>query len=78
MEKKAKITQCDRVMAWLEKYGNISDREARDELGICRIGARIWDLKKRDIPIVMKMETGVNRFNEKVKYARYYLVKDGE
>lgn len=79
MEKKAKITQCDRVMAWLEEHGSISDTEARDELGIRRVGARIWDLKrKREVPIITKMETGVNRFGEKVKYGVYYLVKEGE
>lgn len=72
--------QCDRVLEWLKAHGSISDTEARDELGIRRVGARIWDLKnKRKIPIETKMETGRNRFGEKVRYGVYYLLdKDGE
>ena len=78
MEKKAKKTQCDRVLEYLKKHGSISDTEARDELGIRRVGARIWDLKDKGYPIVTKMEKGKNRFNETVRYGVYYLVKEGE
>ena len=71
--------QCNRVLAWLEEHGSITDNEARDHLGINRVGARVWDLKwKRGIPIITKMEKGVNRFGEEVKYGVYYLVKEGE
>lgn len=73
-----KVTQCERVLAWLKQYGSISDTEARDELGIRRVGARIWDLKEKGYPIITKMEKGKNRFNETVRYGVYYLVKDGE
>lgn len=71
--------QCNRVLAWLEEHGSITDNEARDHLGINRVGARVWDLKwKRGIPIITKMEKGVNRFGEKVKYGVYVLVDKGD
>ena len=76
--KNEKKNQRERVLEYLQRYGSISDTEARDDLGIRRVGARIFELKGLEHKIVTKMETGRNRFGEKVKYGRYYLVEDEE
>ena len=39
-------SQCDRVLAYLEGAGSISDMEALDALRIRRLAARIYDLRK--------------------------------
>lgn len=77
MAKNQKKNQRERVLEWLKKYGSINDNEARDELGIRRCGARIYELRDMNYNIVTKMEVGKNRFGEKVRYGVYYL-KEGE
>ena len=41
-----KMTQEERVLDYMQRYGGITDKEARDKLGISRLGARIYNLKK--------------------------------
>ena len=69
------MTQTDRVLRHLKDYGSITQWEAIRDYGIMRLGARIWDLKKQGHVISTERETGVNRYNEKTHYAKYYLRK---
>ena len=73
MGKNEKKNQRERVLEWLQRYGSINDNEARDELGIRRCGARIFELRSLNYNIVTKTEVGKNRFGEKVRYGVYYL-----
>lgn len=73
--KHEKKNQRERVLEYLKRYGSISDTEARDDLGIRRVGARIFELKNMGYAIVTKMEASKNRYGENVKYGRYYLVE---
>lgn len=73
MGKNEKKSQRERVLEWLQRYGSINDNEARDELGIRRCGARIFELRSLNYNIVTKTEVGKNRFGEKVRYGVYYL-----
>ena len=77
MGKNEKKSQRERVLEWLQRYGSINDNEARDELGIRRCGARIFELRNLKYNIVTKTEVGKNRFGEKVRYGVYYL-KEGD
>lgn len=70
------MTQNERILNHLQKHGSISSKEAADEYGVMRLGARIYDLKKEGHSIVKTSEKAVNRFGEKVHYARYRMVKD--
>ncbi len=78
MGKNQKKNQRERVLEWLQKYGSINDNEARDELGIRRAGARVFELRDLGYNIVTKMEVGKNRFGEKVRYGVYVLVDKGD
>ena len=69
------MTQCERVLKHLEKHGTITPMEAIKELGIMRLGARIWDLKHDGHDIRRKMVTGKNRHGETVRYAEYRLIR---
>lgn len=73
MGKNEKKNQRERVLEWLQRYGSINDNEARDELGIRRAGARVFELRRLGFNIVTKTEIGKNRFGEKVRYGVYYL-----
>ena len=66
------MTQCEMVLNHLRTKGSISPREAEEEYGIMRLGARIYDLKSEGHPIDAKMERMENRFGKTTTYARYY------
>ena len=69
------MTQRERVLDHLEKHGTITPMEAINELGIMRLGARIWDLRHDGHDIRRNMITSKNRYGDTVSYAEYRLVK---
>lgn len=66
------MTQCDRIMKYMDDFGSITTMDAFIDLGITRLASRICDLQKKGIAIDRKMETGRNRMGEKVSYMRYW------
>lgn len=54
----------------------ITDKEARDDLGISRLGARIFNLKKAGYNIVGEWKQGKNRFGETTRFKRFMLTED--
>lgn len=69
-------TQNARLLGYLKKYGNITQLEAWSELGIFRLASRINDLKNKGHNIIGQMVDVENRFGEKVKIKRYFLVEN--
>ena len=69
-------TQNTRLLGYLKKYGNITQLEALSELGIFRLASRINDLKNKGHNIIGQMVDVENRFGEKVKIKRYFLVEN--
>lgn len=49
--------QTDQVLDYLHKHGSIDPLRAFNELGILRLGARIWDIKAAGIPITGEIKT---------------------
>ena len=70
------MTQEEKILAYMERHGSITPLEAMNELGIMRLGARIYDLKDSGVKIVKETVTGKNRDGERVRYARYRLEKE--
>ena len=68
-----KITQKDRILEYIRKFGSISSFEAYANLGITQLGARIDQLKKEGYEFKTEWESNTNRFGEKTEYKRYYL-----
>lgn len=68
-----KITQKQRVIDYINKFGSISSWEAYSDLGITQLGARIDGLKKDGYRFKTEWESGKNRFGDKTDYKRYYL-----
>lgn len=50
-------SQNQMVLKHLQSGKSLSPLEALELYGIFRLGARVWDLKKQEIPIVTKMVT---------------------
>lgn len=70
------MTQCERIMRHLEKFGSISTYEAFTEYGITRLASRICDLRQQGIEIKSEFKTSKNRFGEPVSYCVYSLADD--
>ena len=70
------MTQCERILEFIEKSPNhsISTYEAFMYLGITRLSARIWDLKKAGHAFQTVPVKGKNRFGEPTDFVRYFKV----
>lgn len=69
----AKMTQNSRVLRHLRDYGSITSLEAMSEYGIMRLASRVCELRRQGYDIQSTMETGENRYGEKMSYTRYTL-----
>lgn len=67
------MNQTERVLNWLQERGDLDPMTAWNELGIYRLGARIFDLRKEGYPIERRMKDVCNRFGETCHVACYSL-----
>lgn len=65
------MTQKERISKYLDDFGSITQLEAIRDLGIMRLGARIWEMVRDGEPIIREIEKGTNRYGETTRYARY-------
>lgn len=71
-----KITQCERIIDYLDEFGAITQLEAIRDLGCFRLASRISDLKKQGHNIVSEMVAVKNRWGEKTYVAKYSWADD--
>lgn len=77
METKTKMTQCEKILAFMQKFGKISSRDAMNEFGCMRLASRIHDLKRLGYNIESETVTDRNKFGEPVSFKVYWLVEGG-
>lgn len=70
-----KTNQSQRILEYMQRYGTITDKDARDDLGVQRLGARIYDLKKMGYEITSKWIAVKNRYGETVHIKQYTLLE---
>lgn len=68
-----KLTQCDKILAYIRKHGSITPLDALREFNCMRLASRMSDLKARGYNVKSKMETAKNKNGEPVSYARYTI-----
>lgn len=73
MSSNSKPTQAERVLAYIEKFGSITQYEAFQDLGVMRLASRISELKKNGHPIKSEVVAVKNRFGEDCYIKRYSL-----
>ena len=73
-----KITQCQRILDYIRRFGSISTIEAFNDLGVARLASRIHDLKGQGYTIVSEMGTAKNRYNETIHFSIYKLKEEKE
>lgn len=65
--------QTEKVYDYMQKHGRISQLRATYELGITRLGARIWDLKHLGVDVRGEMIYKTNEHGERTKWKEYWL-----
>ena len=70
-----KATQAERILAYIEEFGSITQMEALRDLGCMRLASRISDLKKKGYRIESELEPVKNRYGE-VCYIKRYKVHE--
>ena len=73
-----KITQCQRIIDYMKRFGSISTIEAFTDLSVTRLASRIHDLKAQGYNIVSTVGTAKNRYGETVHFSIYKLKEDKE
>ena len=69
----SKRTQTERVYDYMLEFGSITPLDALRDLGCMRLGARVWELRNRGIPVVSDMIGVKNRWGDTVRVAQYSL-----
>lgn len=69
--------QCKRLLAHLEEHRSINPLEAWTKLGIYRLGARVFDLRREGYAISSGRQKVANRFGEECRVATYKLEATG-
>ena len=65
--------QCDRLLGYLKVNREIDPLTAWSELGIYRLGARVYDLRQAGHNITSDRKPVENRFGEECRVALYTL-----
>ena len=69
----AKVSQCKRILQYIEENGSISSLEAIQEFGCTRLASRICDIKKMGYTVHKEREKAKNRYGDTVHYVRYRI-----
>lgn len=73
-----KVTQCQRILDYMDQFGSISTLEAFKDLGVARLASRIHDLKSMGYNIVSETRSSKNRFGEDTHFKVYRLAEEQE
>lgn len=69
----ARKTQTDAVLEWLQTGAGITSLDAFKELGVTRLSAIIFNLRRQGYDIESENVRVRNRFGNVVTVAKYYL-----
>ena len=70
------MTQQERILNYILKFGSISPMEAFRDLGVTKLSTRIGEINRTSTKFLIEgnYEETKNRFGEKVRYKRYRFV----
>lgn len=71
------MTQCERILQYLDEHGSITRAEAMSECGIANFTARISDLRRDGVKLDVETVKQENRYGETVRFARYRRKESG-
>lgn len=65
-----------RTLDYIKEHGSITTFDAFEKLGVTRLSAVIFNLRAYGFDIESVPRAGLNRYNEKIHYVEYVLVKN--
>ena len=68
------MTQCERILKYMDDFGTISTMQAFGDLGVTRLASRIHDLKQMGYDIESETRYSKNRYGENTHYSVYRRV----
>lgn len=68
------MTQCERILKYMDDFGTISTMQAFSDLGVTRLASRIHDLKQMGYDIESETRYSKNRYGENTHYSVYRRV----
>lgn len=69
------VSQKQMVLDYIREFGSITPIDAFRDLGVTRLAAKVFELKKDGHDIEKVIETGKNHFGNRTRYARYSFGK---
>lgn len=67
------MTQSERIIDYIERFGSITPMQAFYDLGITKLATRVSEMKKDGIEFDQEMVSSKNRYGDTVSYMRYSL-----
>lgn len=71
-------TQCSRIVKYIQDFGSITTWQAFTDLGVARLGSRLFDLKEKGYVFSKERIQTKNRYGEPTHYYEYRIIKMGE
>lgn len=69
-------TQHEDILRYIKENGSISPAEAFSYLGITKLSTRISEMTRTGYSFAKQMVDDRNRYGRKIRYMRYWLVKE--
>lgn len=69
-----KPKQSERILAYMERCGSITARDAMVKLGVMRLASRIHELRSAGINIGDVYVTVPDRFGDEARVKKYFIV----
>lgn len=69
------MSQCKKIMNYLDVHGSITPMDAFNDLYITKLATRISEMIREGYKVDKVMEQRVNSDGETVRYMRYYKVE---
>lgn len=66
-------SQEQRIVQFCKEFGSITAWQAMKELGIMRLASRIHEMRER-YSIIDEWVDDVNRYGDKIRYKRYFIL----
>jgi len=71
----AKLTQRQRVVEYVDRFGSITSLDAYNDLGITQLAARLFELRHLNYTYSTTREMVRNRFGDEISIVRYSDLK---
>jgi len=67
------MTQAERIIDYINRFGSITPMEAFTDLGVTKLATRVSEMKRDGVEFDQELVSSKNRYGEKVHYMKYRL-----